>query len=228
MGAITQSPLKILKDHSPSIKNNVSTLERIIMVTSGAYLLYNGLAKKEKNITKSGIGGTMLLRGLSGYCPVYDAVDHLKNDKVHNINIRVNSVINKPVSEVYAFWRNLENLPKFMNHLDSVNTISNTTSEWTAKGPAGIGKLTWKAEIIKDEKEKFLSWQSLHDASIENVGKVIFKPKGKATELDITISYRAPLGIAGQSAAQLLNPFFEKIVKDDVENLKSYLESGHK
>lgn len=227
MEAITQTPLKFLKDHSPKIKNNVSTLERIIMVTSGAYLLYNGLAKKEKNMTKSGIGGTMLLRGISGYCPVYDAVDHLKNDKAHTINIRVNSVINKPISEVYAFWRNLENLPKFMNHLETVKTITNTISEWTAKGPAGIGKLTWKAEIIKDEKEKLLSWQSLHDASIENVGKVIFKSKGKATELDITISYRAPLGIAGESAAKLLNPFFEKIVKDDVQNLKSYLESGH-
>lgn len=223
----TNSPAKFLKEHTPHLKNNVSTFERIIMVTSGAYLLYNGLAKKDKNITKSTLGGSMLLRGISGYCPVYDAVDHLKNDKAYNVNIRVRSVINKPVSEVYAFWRNLENLPKFMNHLESVKSISSTTSEWVAKGTAGIGKLTWKAEIIKDEKEKLLSWQSLADASIENVGKVVFKQNGKATELDITISYRAPLGIAGESAAKLLNPFFEKMVNDDVQNLKTYLESGH-
>ncbi|TEB40933.1 cyclase, partial [Flavobacterium circumlabens] len=85
----------------------------------------------------------------------------------------------------------------------------------------------WKAEIIKDEKEKLLSWQALADASVENVGKVVFKQKGRATELDITISYRAPLGIAGESAAKLLNPFFEKMVNDDVQNLKTYLESGH-
>lgn len=209
-------------------KNNVSSLERILMITSGAYILYNGLSHKDKDITKSSIGGAMLLRGLSGYCPIYDAVDHLKNDKAHNVNIRVNSVINKPLSEVYAFWRNLENLPKFMNHLESVTSVNHTISEWKAKGPAGIGKLTWKAEIIKDEKEKLLSWHSLPDASIENTGKIVFKPKGKATELDITISYRAPLGIAGESAAKLLNPFFEKMVKDDILNLKTYLESGHK
>ncbi|MGM8363453.1 SRPBCC family protein [Flavobacterium sp. ARAG 55.4] len=216
-----------MKAHKPMIKNNVSTLERIIMVTSGAYLLYNGLAQKEKNLTKSSLGGSMLLRGISGYCPVYDAVDHLKNGKAHNVNIRLSSTINKPVSEVYAFWRNLENLPKFMNHLESVKTINSTISEWTAKGPAGIGSLSWKAEIIKDEKEKLLSWHSLHDASIENAGKVVFKPKGKGTELDITISYHAPLGIAGEKAARLLNPFFEKMVRDDVQNLKCYLESGH-
>jgi uncharacterized membrane protein len=109
-----------------------------------------------------------------------------------------------------------------------VKSVNHTISEWTAKGPAGIGRLTWNAEIIKDEKEKLLSWSSLPDSSIENAGKVIFKSKGKATELDITISYRAPLGIAGESAAKLLNPYFQKIVNDDILNLKEYLESGHK
>lgn len=223
MEAITKFPSQYLK-----VKNNVSTLERIFTIATGAYILYNGLSQKEKSLAQTGVGGAMLLRGLSGYCPVYDAVDHLKNDKAHNVNIRVNSVINKPLSEVYAFWRNLENLPKFMNHLQSVKSINHTISEWTAKGPAGIGRLSWKAEIVRDEKEKLLSWNSLPESSIENAGKVVFKSKGKATELDVTISYRAPLGIAGESAAKLLNPYFQKIVNDDILNLKEYLESGHK
>ncbi|SHG30889.1 SRPBCC family protein [Flavobacterium defluvii] len=207
------------------LKKNVSALERILMITSGAYLVYDALSHENKNITKASAGSAMLLRGISGYCPVYDAAEHLMNDKASNVNIRINSVINKPVSEVYAFWRNLENLPKFMNHLDSVKTITPSISEWTAKGPAGIGKLSWKAEIIKDEKDKLLSWNSLNDASIKNAGKIIFKPKGNATELDVTISYHAPLGVAGESAAKLLNPYFEKLVKDDISNLKYYLES---
>jgi len=207
------------------LKKNVSSLERILMVASGSYLLYSGLSKEDKNPGKIGIGGSMLLRGISGYCPVYDAVDHLKNDKASNVNIRINSVINKPVSEVYAFWRDFENLPKFMNHLSSVNPINYTTSEWTAKGPMGIGKITWKAEVIKDEKDKLISWNSLPDSSIKNAGKVVFKPKGKATEIDVTISYHAPLGVAGESAAKLLNPYFEKLVKDDILNFKTYLES---
>lgn len=207
------------------LKKNVSSLERILMVASGSYLLYSGLSKEDKNPGKIGIGGSMLLRGISGYCPVYDAVDHLKNDKASNVNIRINSVINKPISEVYAFWRDFENLPKFMNHLSSVNPINYTTSEWTAKGPMGIGKITWKAEVIKDEKDKLISWNSLPDSSIKNAGKVVFKPKGKATEIDVTISYHAPLGVAGETAAKLLNPYFEKLVKDDILNFKTYLES---
>ncbi|WP_281233942.1 YgaP-like transmembrane domain [Flavobacterium gelatinilyticum] len=209
----------------PLLKTNVSTLERILMVTSGAYLIYNGLSKENKSIAQAGAGGAMLLRGISGYCPVYDAAGHLINDKASNVNIRVNSVINKPVNEIYAFWRNLENLPKFMNHLDSIRTISSTISEWTAKGPAGIGRISWNAEIIKDEKDQLLSWNSIEGSSIKNAGKVVFKPKGNTTELDITISYHAPLGVAGESAAKLLNPYFEKLVKDDISNLKVYLES---
>ncbi|KAF2508098.1 SRPBCC family protein [Flavobacterium foetidum] len=210
-----------------SLKTNVSTAERLLMIAGGAYLLYNALSAKEKSVTKTGTASAMLLRGISGYCPVYDAADHLINDKASNVNIRINSVINKPIGEVYSFWRNLENLPKFMNHLESVKTITSNTSEWTAKGPAGIGKITWRAEIIKDEKEKLLSWNSIENSAIKNAGKVVFKPKGKATELDITISYHAPLGIVGEKAAKLLNPYFEKVVKDDISNLKFYLEANH-
>lgn len=208
------------------LKNNVSTLERVLMVTSGAYLLYNALSKETKSIPQAGAGGAMLLRGISGYCPVYDAADHLMHDKSSNVNIRINSVINRPVNEVYAFWRNLENLPKFMNHLDSVQAVNSTRSEWTAKGPGGIGKISWNAEIIRDEKDKLLSWNSIEGSSIKNAGKVVFKSKGKGTELEVTISYHAPLGIAGESAAKLLNPYFEKLVKDDISNLKVYLESN--
>ncbi|MCP2025266.1 putative membrane protein [Flavobacterium sp. HSC-32F16] len=210
----------------PLLKTNVSTLERILMVTSGAYLIYNGLSKENKSITKAGAGGAMLLRGISGYCPVYDAAGHLMNDKASNINIRLNTIINKPVGEVFDFWRNLENLPKFMSHLASVKTIDETTSEWTAKGPAGIGSFSWKAKIVKDRKDKLLAWLSLDESTIRNAGKVTFKSHGNTTELGITISYHAPLGIAGERAAKLLNPYFEKLVKDDIANLKNHLESN--
>ena len=218
--------LKQASDSGASkIKKNVSALERILMVTSGGYLLYKGLSKEDKSIAQIGTGGAMLLRGISGYCPVYDAVDHLKNDKASNVNIRVSSVVDKPISEVYNFWRDFENLPKFMTHLESVKPLSYTTSKWTAKGPAGIGKLTWKAEIIKDEKDRMISWNSLPDSSVKNAGKVVFRPSENGTEIIVTISYHAPLGVAGEGAAKLLNPYFEKLVKDDILNFKTYLES---
>lgn len=226
METITTPQTKKTGSVLPKLKTNVSTIERIAMITTGGYLLYKGLSQKNKSIAKISSGGAMLLRGASGYCPVYDAVDHLKNDKASNVNIRINSTIDKPVNEVYAFWRDFENLPKFMTHIESVKPLSYTTSKWTANGPAGIGTLSWKAEIVKDEKDRLISWQSLPDSSIQNAGKVVFRPsENGGTEIIVTISYHAPLGIAGEGAAKLLNPYFEKLVKEDLLNFKTYLES---
>lgn len=212
----------------PGLETNVGLLERILMVAAGSYLMYDALSSKKKKVGQTIAAGGMLARGVSGYCPIYDATsDHGGKLKSANVNIRTSVTINKPVSEVYAFWRKLENLPKFMKHLESVSEINKVTSEWKAKGPAGIGSLTWKSQILMDEKDKMLSWHSLPESTIDNAGKIYFKDLGQdRTELDITISYHAPLGVAGETAAKWLNPLFERMVKKDIESLKSYLETG--
>ena len=211
----------------PGLNENVSTLERIFMVAAGTFILYKSLSGKDKSVAGTVAGSTLLARGISGYCPVYDAASKSGKLKSSNVNIRTQITVNKNVSEVYAFWRKLENLPKFMSHIESVNETNKITSEWKAKGPAGIGSLSWKAQILMDEKDKLLSWHSLPDSTIDNSGKIYFKDLGNdSTELDINLSYHAPLGIAGEAAAKLLNPLFEKMVIKDIQNLKNYLESG--
>jgi len=211
----------------PGLEENVSTLERIFMVAAGTFILYKSLSGKSKSIAGTMAATTLLARGISGYCPMYDAAGKSSHLKSSNVNIRTQIIIDKPVSEVYDFWRNLENLPKFMKHIESVSEVNNITSEWKAKGPGGIGSLSWKAQILMDEKDRLLSWHSLPDASVDNAGKVYFKDAGNnSTELDVTISYHAPLGVAGEAAAKFLNPLFEKMVQNDIENLKNYLENG--
>ena len=207
-------------------KTNVSTIERILMVAGGAYVVYQMLCKKDNSKMKMALAGGMLFRGMSGYCPMYDIVDSSKDGSATDVKIRVKSTINRPILQVYAFWRNLENLPKFMNHLQTVDCIDDITSKWTAKGPLGVATISWDAKITREEKDKYLSWKSLPGAAIDNSGKVSFKPVGQSTEIDVTISYRVPLGVIGEGAAKLVNPYFEKMVKNDIENLKYYLESG--
>ena len=210
----------------PGLEENVGLFERILMVAAGSYLMYNALSGKKKKVGQSIAAGGMLARGISGYCPVYDMTTNQGGQlKSSNVNIRTSTTIDKPVKEVYAFWRRLENLPKFMKHIESINQTDKITSEWKAKGPAGIGTLTWRSQILMDEKNKLLSWHSLPESTIDNAGKVYFKDLGESTELNITISYRAPLGVAGETAAKWLNPLFERMVKNDIESLKSYLET---
>lgn len=225
----TQALKKTEKKAAAIIKANVPTIERIFMIAAGGYLLYNALSKKNKSFSKTSAGGAMLLRGLTGYCPVYHAVKGSEPEELNtntNVNIRVTQLINKPVEDVYNFWRNIENLPKFMSHLESVESIDNTHSKWTAKGPAGIGSLSWTAEIVREVTNSIIGWQSLEDATIYNAGKVTFTPQGDDTEIDIIISYRAPLGDTGESVAQFLNPYFHDMVQKDIESFKSYIEAN--
>ncbi|AWA31482.1 cyclase [Flavobacterium magnum] len=223
LGNVTHKAKPVIKGLEP----NIGKLERILMVAGGTYLLYKALSGKTKSVGKGIAGGTMLARGISGYCPMYDLAEKSGKFKASNVNIRTSITIDKPVSDVYAFWRKLENLPKFMSHLDSVKELTQTTSEWRAKGPAGIGHISWKANILMDEKDRMLSWHSVPGATIDNAGKIYFRENGpQSTELDITLSYHAPLGIAGEAAAKLLNPWFTKMVNHDIENLKAYMETG--
>ncbi len=211
----------------PGFNVNISTVERFMMVALGTYFVYRGIASKGKGIASTFAGSTLLARGITGYCPVYDATNN-KDGKINSsdIDVKASIYIDRPVSEVYAFYRKLENLPKFMSHLESVEEISKSRSKWTAKGPIGIGRISWEAEILHEEKDKMLSWHSLPDSTVDNSGRVTFSAQGQGTDLDVNISYRAPFGIAGEKAAQWLNPYLENMVKKDVEDLKDYLETG--
>lgn len=202
---------------------NISNLERMFMVAAGSYLLYRSLSGKKKNIAQGITGGTLLARGVSGYCPVYD----MASKTAKNVSIQTTITVDKPVAEVYAFWRKLENLPQFMSHLEIVKQIDPSRSQWKAKALAGLVGLSWEAEILMDEPEKILSWHSLPGSSVSNAGKIVFRALGtNKTELDITLSYHAPFGKLGEKTAQLVNPVFERILQNDLQQFKTYIETG--
>jgi len=215
----------------PGLRVNVSKTERIIMVAAGAYLLYRALKKdhsKTKKVMEGVTAGTMLFRGISGYCPAYDLIDKKGLLKGSNVAITASLNINKPVVDVYNAWRNLENLPKFMQHLHSVEELDGETSKWKAKIPGGIGTVSWKAQILTDRPNEVLSWQSLADSTIHNAGRVIFNRNsdGHGTDIEVSIAYHAPFGKAGEAAAKLLTPVFEKMLQKDIEGFKAYIEGG--
>jgi uncharacterized membrane protein len=213
-----------------SFKNlevNVGAQERIVSVVSGSVLLYNSLTKKPKSIPRALLAGFMIFRGATGHCPAYKLIGKKAAPvKVLNVNIKVSMTIDKPVPFVYQFWRKLENLPLFMEHLESVTVLDEETSEWKAKIPGNLGNLTWKASIIKDEENREISWRSFSDALIHNVGKVEFHDNGSfGTKMYVVISYRAPLGKPGETAAKVLNPIFENMVEEDIKRFKEYVEN---
>lgn len=209
---------------------NVGNFERGVSIALGTILLYSGLKKifrkPMKGISQSSIGGYLLYRGITGNCALYSRFD-VDGTKTTSVNIRNTFIVNKPRSEVYAFWRKMENLPLFMDHLASVTEIDNRRSHWEAKFPENNPiSVKWDAEIVKDEIDRLISWQSLPGSTIENAGKVEFRDAlgNMGTELRIMITYRPPAGNIGAGIAKLFNPLFEKVVREDVVNFKQYIE----
>ena len=217
--------------HVTALDTNIGAFERLVSALGGAYLMYDAL-KNKRSIPEIGAAAFMLFRGVSGYCPVsalgQQAMDKSEpKPKKSNVNIHSRLIISRPLDEVYNFWRNLSNLPLFMKHLESVEELSATESEWKAKLPGGVGSVSWKAEIVKEEENRFIGWRSLAGSTIKNAGKVEFKDAGElGTLVHITFSYQAPMGAAGESVAKWLTPVFEKMVKNDVMSFKRYMETG--
>ncbi len=213
---------------STSRNINVGKTERALSAVAGSLLLYYVTKKHKADALLSLAGGYLLYRAISGHCSAYSLLQKQKEgmpDHPRNINVRTSVTVNRPRDEVYAFWRNLENLPLFMRHLDHVDELDPITSAWKIKIPGGMGDVRWEAQIVKEERGSEISWQSAPGASIENVGKINFSdtPSG-ATRIDVLFSYRAPMGVVGERLSRLLTPMFRNIVERDIHRVKEFLE----
>ncbi|HEX9980385.1 MAG TPA: YgaP-like transmembrane domain [Flavobacterium sp.] len=204
---------------------NVGTTERIISVLAGGFLLYEAL--KNRNMLAAAIPAALIMaRGVSGYCPAYDIMGKKKLKK-HNINIQTHLTINRPIAEVYEFWRKLENLPLFMEHLENVTEIDAGLSEWKAKIPGGLGTVTWNAIIVNEKENEVLGWKSVKGSAVDNAGKIEFiELDENVTGLHVVISYRAPMGAIGENIARLFTPSFKKMIQADIDGFRDYMENG--
>ncbi len=208
---------------------NLNWPERYVSIALGVKLGLSGFKNVFKSpftsILKLGAGGYLLNRGISGHCNLYEMAGK-NTQKPVDVLIQSSYAIDKPREEVYNFWRKLDNLPMFMNHLESVEVIDDLRSRWILKLPAGIANVSWDAEIVDDVSGELIGWSSLPDSIIDNAGKVTFSDTedGTGTLVDVTISYRPPAGGLGASVAHILNPVFKSMVDSDVQNFKQYMD----
>jgi uncharacterized membrane protein len=228
-------PAKILnpplnyRDTTDDDSINLTWPERYVSIIAGAKVGYSGFKSLFSNpfssIVKIGAGGYLLTRGVTGHCELYNQIDKYVGNPV-NINIRSSFVIHKPRHEVYAFWRRFDNLPLFMSHLKSVELLGDDRSRWALKLPLGVASINWEAEVVKDKPDEMIGWSSLPGSIIYNSGKVRFRDTtdGESTKVDVVITYQPPVGLVGASIGRILNPVFKKMVEEDVQNFKRYMD----
>jgi uncharacterized membrane protein len=143
------------------------------------------------------------------------------------VHVTESLTIRRPRHEVYGFWHNFENLPRFMAHLESVQVLDNRRSRWKAKAPAGA-TVEWEAETIEDRPNELIAWRSLPDASIPNSGSVRFKdaPGNRGTEVQVELRYDPPGGKIGALIAKLFGEEPQQQVKGDLRRFKQVMETG--
>lgn len=134
--------------------------------------------------------------------------------------------INKSAEELYRFWRNFENLPRFMEHLESVNE-RNGSSHWVVKGPLGK-KLEWDANISQERPNELIRWHSLPNSSLQHTGWVEFTPApgNRGTVVRVHLRYIPLLGKAGAALATALGKHPEQMIREELRHFKALMETG--
>ena len=143
------------------------------------------------------------------------------------IHTRRSVTVNRPVAEVYAFWRDFQNFPRFMRHLESVTVLDEQRSRWVAKAPAGK-TVEWDAEITDERENELIAWHSLEGADVFNAGRVRFEPApgGRGTEVRLDLAYKPPLGKLGSKVAMLFREEPGQQAQDDMRHFKQVMELG--
>ena len=224
--AFNQEKFRVRNLQDDQEKNGqIGIIERITSFATGLSLLKSSFKMPGVHPIKFITGSYLIFRSISGKCPLKNA---LAQGKHHAVNARVILTINKPREEVYQFWRNLQNLPKFMTHIKKVEEVSETESHWTIELPWHTGEVSWNSHIVKDEPNEMIGWHSEKMAILENSGKAEFfdAPNGRGTIVNLVVSYHPPVGELGLKVAHLLHPAFENKLRQELRNFKQLIETG--
>ena len=218
-------------------------------MVAGGMLAAWGLQRRGSAGGSAALGAAALLyRGATGHCYVYQALGvstgssdavlaPWHRDDVTSRAATVNArkailversvTIDRPREQLFAFWRDFENLPRFMDHLVSVRVDSPTRSHWAARGPAGR-TVEWDAEIVNEVPNEIIAWKSIRDADVANAGAVNFSdaPDGRGTIVRVRMDYEPPAGRLGAMLSHFTEEEPDRQIHQDLLKLKRLMESG--
>jgi uncharacterized membrane protein len=220
---------------------NVADVERWASALGGAALTAYGIKHlKEKSVAGAMIaaaGTTLIYRGATGHCPVYasagidtangntDTRTALSGNR--GVNVEEVVRINRPAYELFRYWRHLEMLPTFMEHLVSVRQLDSTHSHWVAKAPAGR-TVEWDAEIINEVSDELIAWRTRDHADVVSAGSVNFKAasNGRGTDVRVRLQYHPPAGKLGSVIAWMFGEEPSQTIQEDLRRFKRLMEAG--
>jgi uncharacterized membrane protein len=143
------------------------------------------------------------------------------------VTVEKSIVVNRSADECYRFWRDFENFPLFMKHIESIQVLPNNRTHWKVKAPVG-GSVEWDAEVTVDQPGELLAWHSVEGADVDNAGTVRFEPAPgrRGTIVRIDLQYSPPGGKAGALFARLFGEEPSQQIDEDLRRFKWLIETG--
>jgi len=218
---------KLPEHHIAGSSVNVGSVERVASVVAGSLLVAYGLMRRSRSgLGLAATGGMMVYRGVGGHCFLYRALGITRAGSVGELVGQFGVVIEReiPVDEqpdkVYAFWRDLRNLPIIMPGLESIQVLSEHRSRWRVKGPAGT-TFEWTAEIINDKPNELIAWRTEPNARVAHAGSVHFVARpGGGTIIRIALQYDPPGGELTDLLTRLVGADPRKRIDENLERLR--------
>ncbi len=209
-------------------EENPSDLERWGSLIGGGALVLMGLQQRSlKGVLMAVAGGGLMYQAAQNKSTIGKAQEALGLNHSQNIRVEKTVTINRSAEELYQFWRNFHNLPKFMKHIKSIIVYDERRSHWVATAPLGT-TVEWDAEVIKDEPNHLIAWSSVENPDIENSGFVRFQPAtgNRGTEVKVVIEFSPPGGAVTTTLAKLFGEEPEQQIGDDLNRFKQLMEAG--
>lgn len=226
----------------PQEQINVSEPERAVSLAAGSILALLGISRRTlPGLLVGAVGGAMIYRGATGHCPVYESLgldtarpggqrrgDQEEEISEKGIHVEQAFLINRPPEELYQFWRNFENLPRIMTHLESVRVLDDRRSHWAARVTRIAGRIEWDAEVVRDEPNRMIAWRSLPDGDIQHKGEIRFTPAlgDRGTEVHVFMDYVPPVGQLAQWIPTVFGKAPRRLIREDMRNFKRLMEAG--
>lgn len=211
-------------EHADLLQQNWSPTTRFLAGTAGGALVFFGA-------THRNAGGVML--GLAGLGLLTRAMTNLGFRRLTGIgagqravDVQKTITVAAPVEEVFQFWSQLENFPRFMEHVREVRDNGHGQSHWTVTGPAGT-PASFDVIVTKAVPNAVLAWKTVPGAVLQHAGIIRFEPEGpEATRLHFRMSYNPPAGAIGHAIAACFGGDPKQALDEDLVRFKSLIEQG--
>ena len=218
-------------------ERNVGPAERWLSGAAGVAVLAYALGRRRFRLALVPIAIGLLRRAVTERCEIKRAITSLRGRAARRAGtvpalgggagrrIEQAVTIERAPAELFDFWRHFDNLPRFLDNLESVTMLDEGRSRWVAKGPLGM-RVEWEAEVHNEIPEELIAWRSLPGSDVDQAGSVHFSSAPGGTEVRVILRYAAPAGPLGDALAHVLGEDPDRQIEDDLRRFKQVMEAG--